>query len=738
MNSLQTRTKTGPLIIPGPDTAWFTNGQKEAVRESPNTLKFSIASTFTSQPVEDTLRFWGKKFGLDTVVRFSPYDQVFQELLDPASSLNQPSQDARVLLLRIDDWVRNLPDTGELSLHTHIVSNIHDLKTFAAMATTFADTPLFVCIARNSKGSRIRPESQIYYEQYIKNELSTYTSIHVTTSEEIDNLYGVEDYYDAQKDQLGHIPFKGAYYTALATSLFRNVLAGKRAPYKVIVLDCDHTLWGGVCGEVPPDQLTLSGGYGYLNAFMLLQKAAGKILCLCSKNVEEDVERVFRERPDLPLRKEDFVTSKINWEPKSRNLKELSKELNLGLDSFIFIDDNPVECAEVRANCPEVVTLNLPEKPEEIGLFLNHAWVFDTLATTGEDKKRTQLYKENIERSGFLESSSSLQEFIDGLNLDIRITEAKAGEIGRVSQLTYRTNQFNFTTIRRSEEQIRELIESDGFTCAVCRVSDRFGEYGLVGAMLYKRVADRILLDSFMLSCRVLGRGVEHRMLRSLGREAVSSGFDTVQIPFVQTEKNRPARNFLKSVLRGVSGTIPTTEIGYLLRSDYLSELAYEPDNQSAGVTPGNGEVKQSASHTPKESHSRIFEQIAKELHHPAKVAGLLNGNSVAPGWTSPGSAASDQDSLAIITGIWERLLGRKGIGPNDHFFDVGGTSLKAVDVLSQLNERFNKNLTIVSLFEHSTIQSLADLVDLDESTIDKFDKIIQRTEARKSRTRRR
>lgn len=717
----------------------YTNSRLNGnVQDGLSPLKLSIASTFTSNPVEDVLRFWSKKFGYKTTVNFSPYDQVFQELLNQNSSLNHPENDARVVFLRMDDWIRNLSDTGASSIHRHIVTNINFLSEYAAKAGTNVESPLFVIIARNSRDSLISLENQNEYEQLLRNDLSAHSNIYVTTSGDIDKTYGVEDYYDAQKDQLGHIPFTPDYFAALGTSVFRHVHSGKRSPFKVIVLDCDHTLWGGVCGEVSPDQLTLSEPYASLQSFMLRQKATDKILCLCSKNVQEDVERVFRERSDMLIREEDIVTSKINWHPKSRNLIDLAKELNLGLDSFIFVDDNPVECAEVRVNCPEVLTLNLPEKPEEISAFLDHVWAFDTLKTTREDENRTQLYKENIERAGLQQRSSTFIEFIDGLNLDIRITKATPEEFGRVSQLTYRTNQFNFTTIRRSEEQIRELIETKGFTCAVCRVSDRFGEYGLVGVMFYKLESDRILLDSFMLSCRVLGRGVEHRMLRSIGEAAQAHDLGIVQVQFAGTEKNLPARNFLKSVLRGMAGTVQTTESGYLLESGYLSGFMYNPDIQPLGKIRVNGQGKKPFFSTSSMIQSLIFEQIAKELRAPSTIAGLLQGSNGSGARRTVNSSVTEREPLQIITGIWERILDREGIGPNEHFFDVGGTSLKAVGVLSELNERFNKNLTIVSLFEHSTIRSLVDFVERQEPTNGEFNKIIQRSKARRSRTRRR
>ncbi|MEX0662995.1 MAG: HAD-IIIC family phosphatase [Balneolaceae bacterium] len=702
-------------------------------------MRLSIASTFTCNPIEDAFEFWSEKFGFKTVVHFSLYDQVFQELLNKHSSLNHPDNDARMVFIKFDDWTRNLSNLAESSTDFHVVANIHSLCEYAAISASYAKSPLFLTITRNSRDSFITPDQQSVYEQLIKDNLSEHSNIFITTSSEINRKYPVDDYYDAQRDQLGHIPYKREYFTALATSVFRKVLAGKRKPYKVVVLDCDNTLWGDVCGEVGPQGISLSKPYKTLQNFMLQQVKSGKILCLCSKNVQEDVDSVFSERPDMVIRKEDIVGSKINWEAKSQNIKKLSEELSLGLDSFIFIDDNPIECAEVRANCPEVLTLNLPKKPEEITSFLEHVWPFDSLKKTDEDQQRTKLYKDNIKRSGYKNESSSLKEFIEGLNLDIRIKNARPKEISRVSQLTYRTNQFNFTTIRRSQEEIKELLKTGGFTCKICRVKDRFGDYGLVGAVLYQTLSDRIVLDSFMLSCRILGRGVEHKMLKSVGEEAIAKGIDSVQINFQKSEKNQPALNFLTSVFEDFSENFSPKIKGYMTSSAYVSKLSYNPDKSTSFNEIANGRAKDPTPKIPVKHNGLIFEQIAQSLNNTLKITHLLSSNGHSP-TTLPTESSSPikKDTVQIITEIWENVLDKTGIRPDQHFFDVGGTSLKAVEVLSQLNERFNKNLTIVSLFEHSTIQSLVNLIEETPAEDTDFSKIIKRAASRRDRFRQR
>lgn len=707
-------------------------------RNGRRTLRLSIASTFTSNPLEDVLTFWSEKSGYRASLHFSPYDQIFQELMDQNSSLNHPDHHARVVILKVDDWIRNLTNTVDFFDHRHIVANIESLGKYAIRAAAYVKSPLFIIITRNSKGSPISEKKQNEYEKLIKNTLSNHSNICVITSREIDQKFEVVDYYDDQRDQLGHIPYKKAYFSAIGTSLFRGVLASQRNPFKVIVLDCDNTLWGGVCGEVHPDKLNMSAPYSDLHSFMLRQIRSGKILCLCSKNVQEDVDRVFHERPDMVLGKENFVSSRINWQPKSQNIKELADELNLGLDSFIFVDDNPVECAEVRTNCPQVLTINLPENPEEIGVFLDHIWAFDTLKLTHEDKHRTRFYKDHIKRTGFQDSSASMNEFIEGLNLDIRIRDVTSDEIGRVSQLTYRTNQFNFTTIRRSVEEIQELLDRDGLVCKVCRVKDRFGDYGLVGAMIYERLPDRILLDSFMLSCRVLGRGVEYSMLRAVGEAANAHGVNSVWVQFSETEKNRPAFNFLQSVSEGISGNTPLTDSGYWMPSDELTGLTYKPGDLKPGETGVNGHAKKKRSIALREHQWQMYEQIATELYQPSKIAEFIDTQKKSTVWQPPESSASkDKGTLQLISKIWQKILNRDDIGPDEHFFAVGGTSFKAVEVLSELNVEFNRNLTIVTLFEHSTIRLLADLVENNEKNSSDLERIRKKAGSGRNRYRR-
>jgi FkbH-like protein len=227
-------------------------------------------------------------------------------------------------------------------------------------------------------------------------------------------------------------------------------------------------------------------------------------------------------------------------------LRGLAKELGLGLDSVIFVDDSPVECAEVEAGSSEVLTLLLPEEAE-IPTWLKHVWAFDHVKRTAEDARRTELYRENTQRESLRQQSYSLEEFLASLQIEIKINAMAAEDAVRVAQLTQRTNQFNTTTVRRSEAELQHFLNSPGAACSVVRVRDRFGDYGLVGAMMFT-AGGKLTVESMMLSCRALGRRVEHAMLAHLAEVASERRMDRIDVLYRPSERNAPVREFLESI----------------------------------------------------------------------------------------------------------------------------------------------------------------------------------------------
>jgi FkbH-like protein len=453
----------------------------------------------------------------------------------------------------------------------------------------------------------------------------------------------------------------------------------------------------------------VSAPYRALQAFMARQADAGMLLCLCSKNNEKDVLDVFDQRSDMVLKREHLAAWRINWNGKPDNIRSLAAELNLGLDSFIFIDDNRVECESVRIHCPDVLTLQLPADSGAFDSFLDHVWAFDHAPPTDEDRSRTRLYQEETGRRQLREQALSLRDFILGLQLRAAIAEATDDDLGRISQLTIRTNQFNFTTIRRSESEIRQLLRAHA-TCLAVRVADRFGDYGLVGVVIYEKQPDRYKVDTFLLSCRVLGRGVEHVVLAELGRRAARDNRRFVELTYRPTGRNLPAGGFINSI-GGAYGQEGGT--CWTFPAEYLAKLEYQPDDRA---TASDEALAESATCRPVSrfgaaDESERLQRIAESLNDAGRTARaiqeyrLSRQSPPAADAVEIGSATTLQ--LALME-IWKRVLGKPVIGLNENFFEAGGTSLKAVQVIATIKKELNLNLSIVSLFECPTVALLA------------------------------
>ncbi len=685
-------------------------------------IAIAITATFTAEPVEDSLAFWLKELDIPCQIQFAPYNQVFQQLLDPNSLLSQNQKGLNVVLVRLEDWERQeeRAQSGQAlrkEAMNLIERNVRDLAIAVKGAASASPTPQFVCLCPASPGALADSQRQAFFKQmedWLKSEFNSLGSVYVATPAELTATYPVSKYYDPYGDELGHVPYTPAFFTALGTLIARKLYALINPPHKAIVLDCDQTLWKGVCGEDGALGIEIDPPRRALQEFVVAQNEAGMLVCLCSKNSEEDVVEVFDRRTDMPLTRDRLVSWRINWLPKSENIKSLAKELNLGLDSFIFIDDNPVECAEVQANCPEVLTLLLPVEGD-IPKFLQHVWAFDRLKVTEEDKKRTALYQENVKREQFRTSAASLENFLEGLGLEIDISEMPPHHLSRVSQLTHRTNQFNFTTIRRSESEIQQLIQS-GFEILTVEVRDRFGDYGLVGVAIFAIEADALKVDTFLLSCRALGRGVEHRMLAKLGKIAEDRGLSCVEVYYNPTKKNQPALDFLESVAAPFKQ--PAAEgFCFPLPVEVAAAVSYKP-TASKTDEPTLSEIVEK-SPNPQIPASQIASKhrtlllIASELNDVEQILKQLELQKRRSKIEKPATFIEPQTPLQKkIAEIWEEILGLDRVGTQDNFFALGGDSLQVSQMIFRVRDVFQIELPVEVFFEAAKLEDLAAKVE--------------------------
>jgi amino acid adenylation domain-containing protein/FkbH-like protein len=686
--------------------------QRKASRASADRQVLALAATFTAEPLGESLAYWLKDLQMPAEIDFAPYNQVFQQLLAPGSVLTGNSRGCNVILLRLEDW-QQASGCQDSSRDAHpansLQRNVEEFIDTLKLAAAQGPVPYLVCLCPPSAealGDQCRAELLANEERLLVKHLSDLPGVYLLTRAELERWYPVANYYDATSDQLGHVPYTPIFFSALATGIVRKYHALARPPCKVIVLDCDQTLWSGVCGEDGPSGIGLGPSRLALQNFALSQKEQGKLLCLCSKNNEEDVWQVFEQRPEMPLRREHLAAWRLNWQSKSENIKSLARELGLGLDSFVLLDDNPVECAEVEANCPEVLALQLPETPELLPQFLNHCWIFDQLKVTTADRRRTELYQEQQQRERLRAGSPNLADFISGLDLKVVIEPIVPNQVERVAQLTQRTNQFNTTTLRRTEAEVQSLPK--GTDAFVVQVGDRFGDYGLVGVMFYQSAADALKVDSFLLSCRVLGRGIEHRMLARLGDLARQRGLGWVDVHFVSSAKNKPALDFLESVGRAFKQALNG---GYVFKfpAGFAADVAFCPASSPVEPTTAK-EVPSVVPAMARKKFSRCRE-LALEANSAEIIHQRIQERQTSRTVGRETYVAPHSEVESKLCELWKALLKVQRVGVRDDFFDLGGHSLLAVRLFAEIERLFGRKLPLVTLFQAPTIQQLGQLL---------------------------
>jgi FkbH-like protein len=433
------------------------------------------------------------------------------------------------------------------------------------------------------------------------------------------------------------------------------------------------------------------------------RRRAGMLLALCSKNNEEDVLETFRAHPEMPLRMSDFGAYRLNWNSKAENLAALADELELGLDSLILVDDNPKECTEAQAGAPEILALPLPERAEEIPEFLKHVWAFDRPRITEEDRRRPELYAQRAERIRAERAAACLDDFLASLRLEVRIAPMQPRQVPRVAQLTQRTNQMNATCVRRTEAEIQSLGNHE---CLTVDVQDRFGSLGLTGVIIFRVVGGSLAADTFLLSCRALGRGVEHRMLARLGEIALERGLGRVEIPFVPAQRNRPAALFLESLRAADPDGV------YRFPAREAARMEFKVVQAACCPAPSSTDGGRCAAPPVRKVN---YLKIATELREPAAILNRIRAASR----RIPPSTAADPPRTPLereLAELWAGLLNLPSVGVHANFFELGGHSLLAVQLLSRVRQMHGVDLSLEVVYSGDfTVAELAKAVELKE-----------------------
>ncbi len=364
-------------------------------------------------------------------------------------------------------------------------------------------------------------------------------------------------------------PCSPALLVELAREVTQIIRSFKRAPKKVLALDLDNTLWGGVVADDGLEGIELGDtsprgeAFKAFQKYILSLKQRGVLLAVCSKNDHAKAAEPFAKHPDMVLKLEDFVAFKANWEPKSDNLRALAVELNLGLDSFVFVDDNPAEVDIVRQFAPEVTPILLGPDPSEYVGQLADSRLFEPRSITHEDAERTAQYRSEAQRQALSASVTDMTAYLASLQMKAVISEFQPVDVPRLAQLINKSNQFNLTTRRRSESEVGAVMNDPAHLAYSVRLSDRFGDHGLISIVIGRQAGAVMEIDTWLMSCRVLKRQVEEEVLNELARLAKARHCQSLRGVYLPTPKNEMVRDFY-------------SRLGFTLLSDSETQREFE------------------------------------------------------------------------------------------------------------------------------------------------------------------
>lgn len=524
-------------------------------RPDPKPLRVAVTATFTTDGVAPMLRVLLAADGIAADVYESGFDQTMIELSDPGSPLAGFRPDL-VLVLLDDEWL--LPRDRDAADPAAFGERVGDrLAGLEAAVAGFADrsgavvalhtVPLSsaerrVIVAHKGKALLGRVWREV--NGTILAWAERHPQVHVLDLEaELVEHPGPR--YDSRLRRFASMAWQPGVelcYARQAAGLARALVGRSR---KVLVLDLDNTLWGGVVGDDGPDGIALGPAYPG-NCHTDLQRRAralrqqGVVLAIASKNDPAVVDEVFAHHPDMVLAAADFVARAVNWEPKDGNLRRIAEELNLGLDSVVFADDSAFECGLVAGALPQVQVVHLAGDPAGFVDRLLADGAFDTLTTTDTDRARTTMYRSGADRKRYAATAGTAEDYLRGLDLRVTVREADEFSLPRIVQLGLRTNQFTMTPTPHPQARTAEMAAGAGHRVYGCAVTDRFGTEGIVGAVWVSRHADHWLIENFVLSCRVFARGVEHAVLQHVVDEARADGADRLDATFRRTARNEP------------------------------------------------------------------------------------------------------------------------------------------------------------------------------------------------------
>lgn len=543
-------------------------------------VRVALASSFTIDPMAAALAVECFRTGLWPVIKVDGFNQFLPHILDSESDLFKFRPEIVFLAAELNSLVPDLEGKTDSSLVDEAGSQLNRLisefrRNSSALLVihNFSTRQKFpFAIVRDERLTR----SIRAVNNWLADQFATDPQVKVLDFESLCAYHGMSRVTNPLLHYLGGMEISETFLPVLAKQYLAFIRGLKGLVSKCLVLDLDGTLWGGVVGEEGAAGVHLArygpgSEYRDFQAAILALHERGVILAINSKNNPDDALEVLRNHPDMLLREQHFASIRINWDDKVSNLLSIAEEINIGLDSLVFVDDSPTERQWVSHELPEVKVFDLPADPKVYARALAECTEFEALSNTREDQIRAASYVSARERRELQAKAGSFENFLASLKTVLSIRIATPEDFARVGQLTRKTNQFNMTTRRYTDAAIYELGTQEDSRIYVLNVRDVFGEYGLVGVMIFRAGQEAHKIDVLLMSCRVLGRGIERVFVANVLHKLKEEGIAEILAEYIPSSKNGIAASFYENL--GFVG-VPAKKGSALWR---LSLSAWDP-----------------------------------------------------------------------------------------------------------------------------------------------------------------
>lgn len=520
--------------------------------------EIGILSNVTVNSLKEILEYLCRINRIEPKIEFGNFDNIVQ---DSASlkdkDLNIVIYDVLNIVDQVSEFFEDLEDEKYNSLINKLFTEIdiifENLKNTATVI--FSSFSSLYYNYNNTNFSKI--------EIFVK-ELNSYVEKNKTSNVSIINidkifaLVGFNQSIDYRFYHSSKAPYTFAFLKNYVSAIEPVILRNSGKLKKAIIFDCDNTLWKGVIGEDGIDGIDMSPTSNLGKFFHLVQRIAvflskrGVIIGLCSKNNENDVLEVLRNHRDIILKEEHIVIKKVNWDDKASNLREIASDLNVGLDSMIFVDDSNFEINLINEKVPEILTIQVPivlsDYPD---ILLRNIYSYFNLVLNSDDARKTEMYKQQFEREKNKTTFNSIEDYLASLEIELTVVKNDKSYIPRIAQLTQKTNQFNLTTHRYTESKVEYFTSDNKHVVYAMFVKDKFGDNGLTGVCIVKEDENNsknVILDSFLMSCRIIGRNIEFVFIDYIIKELANKGYQTLGADYIQSSKNALVENFYDKV----------------------------------------------------------------------------------------------------------------------------------------------------------------------------------------------